>query len=63
VRYGSGASLSSILAARAAAASGEKADALADLTADELREEAAKRDLPTSGTKAELIARLTGDDA
>jgi len=63
VRYGSGASLSSILAARAAAASGEKADALADLTADELREEAAKRDLPTSGTKAELIARLTGGNA
>lgn len=34
-----------------------------DLKADDLREQADKRNLPTSGTKAELIARLEQADA
>jgi hypothetical protein len=33
-----------------------------DLTADKLREQAAKRKLPTTGTKPELIARLEQAD-
>lgn len=33
-----------------------------DLTADKLREQAEKRDLPTSGTKPELVARLEAAD-
>ncbi|MBM0235951.1 hypothetical protein JNW88_00415 [Micromonospora sp. ATA32] len=34
-----------------------------DMTADKLREQASKRDLPTSGTKPELVARLDAADA
>lgn len=34
-----------------------------DLNADKLREQAGKRNLPTSGTKAELVARLEQADA
>lgn len=33
-----------------------------DLTNDELREELASRELPTSGNKADLIERLVADD-
>lgn len=34
-----------------------------DSTVDDLREQARKRDLPTSGTKPELVARLKSADA
>lgn len=61
MKYGSGASLTAILAARARVRAEEVADAYSEMTLAELQEAAEARNLPTSGTKAELQARLTSD--
>jgi len=43
-------------------AAARPAQQYADLTRDDLRDEAEARGLPKSGTKAELIERLEADD-
>ena len=58
MKYGKGASLTSILAARAADAPPSDDRPLADLTKAELVRVAADRGMDAEGTKAELVARL-----